>query len=115
MDPVGGNWVFDWKWLLLALPVVTGIVGRIIQMGKDLEKLRNQMAAFKADDTVQFPSDESEEAKAIKIAKALYKSSGERFTWAQAKKVAKHIREQQRRKEEKAQETSGGDGTKRTA
>lgn len=107
------RWLLDWKWVL-AIPAMY-VINRIATMGRELELLRKQFTALKTEDALTYPSDESEEAKAIKIAKALYKSSGEKFTWAQAKKVAKHIREQQRRKEEKAQETNSGDGTKRTA
>jgi len=112
VDGIDWRWLLDWKWVL-ALPVMY-IINRIATMGRELEALRRQFAAMKADDLQPFPSDDSEEAKAIKIAKALHKSFGEAFTWAQAKKAAKHIREQQRRKEQ-AQETASGDGNRKTA
>ncbi len=105
--------MFDWWWLL-SVPIAA-IVARVVRMGRELDTLTNKFDVLKAEDALPFPSDESEEMKAIKIAKALYKSAGEKFTWTQAKKVGKHIREQQRRREEKAQETPGGDSSKRTA
>lgn len=98
----------DWKWLIAL--AVAAILARVVQMGKELDALKKQFSAVRADDREPFPSDGSDEAKAIQVAKALHKSAGEKFTWEQAKKVAKKIVGARR-----AKETTGGSDDKQTA
>lgn len=102
---------FDWKWLLAM--AIAALLGRVYQMGKELDTLKSRFNVLLSDDSTPFPSDGSPEAEAIKVAKALHKSAGEKFTWSQAKKTAKNIRALD---EKKAKGNTNGDANgKRTA
>ncbi len=97
----------DWKWLIAL--AVAAVLARVVQLGRELDTLKARFNALKLDDNVNFPSDDSDAAKEIKIAKALYKAAGQNFTWAHAKMVGK------RAAEKKAKETTGGSNDKKTA
>ncbi len=101
----------DWRW-------VSGLAGTALLYGLSrLNKLTNEIEALKKRlnrlDVIRgepFPSDTAEEMVAVKAAKELSKKLGGTFTFEQAYKAVKMVRDAK-----KAKETSGGDNTKRTA
>jgi len=100
---------FDWKWLIgLA---IAAVLARVWQMGKEVDDLRKQLRTVKAIQSEPFPSETTEESQAIRDAKALAKKMGDTFTFGQAYKAVKKVRD-----EKKAREIGGdGDSGKRTA
>lgn len=99
----------DWKWIVggvIAVVLIT--INQIANRNKVLETRWNGVK------TEPFPSDESEEALAIKEAKALCKRNGNTYTFDKALATVKKIRKMRRERAADKGDTAGGNN-KRTA
>lgn len=99
----------DWKWFVGA--IVGAILLAINQLRSRNDVLERRWEGVK---TEPFPSDESEEALAIKEAKALCKRNGNTYTFEKALATVKMIRKMRKEREAAKGDDAGGNN-KRTA
>lgn len=103
----------DWRWVAgVAIPAI--LIGfqrlnaRVTQLEKQLAQVVKDNKSIRSE---PFPSDTAEEMQAIRDAKALCKKMGGSFTFEQAYKAVKTVRDTKKAKGA----STGGDSNKRTA
>lgn len=103
----------DWRWVAgVVIPAVLfglhRLNARVTQLEKQLAQVVKNNKSIRSE---PFPSDTAEEMQAIRDAKALCKKMGSTFTFEQAYKAVKTVRDTKKAKGA----TAGGDPNKRTA
>src|SRR5690242_600097 len=86
----------DWRWL--AGLAVTSLLAVMSHLRARLVKLEARVERYEVERSEPFPSDDTDEARAIADAKALEKKFGKRLTFAQAYRVVKAVRDAKKAK-----------------